>query len=103
MAREDYAADAISTAILNFATRLRRLGLVDRQNPGVPDFLADPLTGEVMPVIHTADATYSTQGGQLIEQREGAGRIRYRHLDNDGKPIEDWQDAPPPPSHSNLN
>jgi hypothetical protein len=46
------------------------------------------------------ESAYWDAGRELIEQREAAGRMKDRRLGADGTLVEDWQDAPPPPSRS---
>lgn len=99
----DEAADAISAAVIRLAERLAGLGLISEGNPGTPGYFADFDSGEMVAAVHTRDGTFWEQGTQLIEQRESKGRMLYRRLDDQGEPVEDWQDAPPPPSQSAGN
>jgi hypothetical protein len=98
------AADGIAAAILALAERLAVLGLLSEENPGVPDYVADPLiTGEMVPAIHAPDATYWLQGAQLMVQREHGGRIEYARVDEQGEPILPWRKAPPGRSRAASN
>jgi hypothetical protein len=91
----------------HLSQRLVALGLLDlTDNPDeVVEVLTrnDLWTGDVVVAIGTGGSTYWESGTQLIEQREAKGRIQFRRLDANGKPMEDWQDSRLPPSGAAMN
>ena len=101
-------SQANAAQLHKLANRLSELGLIDL-NDDDPDeeigiaFVNDVETGEITVAIDTGESMYWEAGRQLIEQREGRGRMLYRRLDDQGDPIEDWRNAPPPPSRSAGN
>ena len=84
----------------------RALGVSRRSNCPCSDeeiefaFITSQGTDEIVTAISGGESTYREAGREPTEQREAAGRMKYRRLGADGTLVEDWQDAPPPPSRS---
>ena len=54
--------------------------------------------------IDTGGSMFWEAGRQLIEQQERPDGLWYRRVGEDGEPVEDWQQAgPPPPSRASGN
>lgn len=58
---------------------------------------------EVIPAIGLDDLMYSEINGEIIVQRETAGRIRWTRVGDDGEPVEPWNDAAPPSQTASQN